>query len=65
MNQRESSESCTWFEAVWVRPNGRIMVSAKQIGDDDRVSRDEVTCNAEHSSQISVEPIDKSKTSCR
>lgn len=53
-NQRESSENRTWFEAVRVCPNGGIVVSSKQIGDDDRVSGDEVTCNTEHWSPISV-----------
>lgn len=54
MNQRDSSESRTWFEAVRVRPHGRIVMSSKEIGDDDCVSRDEVTCKTEHSRQISV-----------
>lgn len=54
MNQREWSESHTWLEAVRVWPNGRIVVSSKQIGDDDCVSRDEVTCNTKDSGQISV-----------
>lgn len=42
-------QSGTWSEAVWVGPNCRIVVSAEQIGDDDRVLGDEVTRNTKHS----------------
>lgn len=51
---KENHESGTWFEAVGVRPNGWIVVSSKQVGDDDGVPRDEETCNTEHLGQISV-----------
>lgn len=47
-------ESRTRFEAIRVRPNFRIVVSSKQIWDDDRVSGDKVTCNTEHQSQNNV-----------
>lgn len=54
LHPETTKENRTWFEAVRVCPNGRIVVSSKQIGDDDRVSGDEVTCNTEHWSPISV-----------
>lgn len=42
-NAHQITESNTWFEAVRVSPNCRIMVSSKQIRDDDSVLGDEVT----------------------
>lgn len=43
--ERTPEESRTRLEAIRVRPNFGIVVSSKQIRDDDRVSGDEVTCN--------------------
>lgn len=52
--EQTPEESRTRFEAIRVRPNFGIVVSSKQIRDDDRVSGDEVACNTEHHSQNTV-----------
>ena len=43
-------ECDTWFEAVWLRPNCRIMMGSKKIWDDDCILGDEITCNTNRGS---------------